>query len=359
MEVLTQENNTGAITRKFVRSGVAGNYEIVYEMIRVIRNSVNYDIGLEHFTKQLLTSHNLDSHSPQIDQLQMVFDFVRSNIKYTLDKAGLIESIKSARTTIADGYGDCDDLTNTIASMTGLLGFEDVRIAMARYSENDTAFSHVYPVIYTTDKKRIPMDASLPDAKLGREVKAIEIKEISVFQDVKGLDGIGGLFNNLLHSGKKLGRVAVDLVPQAAFYLPLGFVSSHALATGAQLLNHTAGKELSLNATASKINKELDKIIVDLIRSRIALDMAKPQALQFASQLSAVEKGRDDLEIYNTVKSSIQKRLEFISNFEAFAKMHNIKVVYLNPSAMLATGLAGAGFGCYMLYKVWDNKRGN
>lgn len=356
MEVDTQEKINGLISRSFVRNGVAGNYEIVFEMVRVIRDAVNYDVGLKHLAAQLLNNKDLNSYSNPIDQLTTIYKFVASNVEYIQDSAGLIENIKSARVTIADGYGDCDDLTNTVASLVGCLGFEDVRIAMARYLATDTSFVHVYPVAYVNGE-RIVMDASLPHGKIGDEVDAIEIQEIPIFEDVQGLDGISGLYNGIKYHGKRTAKALINTVPLATNFLPLGFLSSQAFANGAELISQSAGKELSLNATGSKINQELDKIIVYLIRSQIAYDVAKAHAAQVSSQLSVIEKGRDDLKVYNTVKSSIKSRLDFINSFENFAKEKNIPVVRLNPSAMLVTGLAGAGIGVYVIYKVWKQSK--
>lgn len=358
MEADIQENITGPLTRSFVRDGVAGNYEIVFEMIRVIRNSVDYDIGLKRLAANLLTNKKLDSYSDQTAQLDAIYRFVTSNVKYIQDGAGLIENIKSARVTLADGYGDCDDLTDTVAALVGCIGFEDVRIAMAKYLPTDDSFVHVYPVVYLSDGSRVPMDATLPHGKLGDEVKALEIKEIPIFDSVQGLDGVSGLYNNLRYHGKRTGKALINAVPLASEFLPLGFFSGAAFATGAQLINQSAtGGELSLNAAGSKINQELDKIIVNLIRSQIAADMAKSYALQISSQLGAVQNGRDNKQVYNAVRESIKSRLDFIKNFETFANENDIPIVHINPNARLAVGIAGVGVGGYVLYKVWKESR--
>lgn len=357
MEVITQENNTGDLTRKFVRDGVAGNVEIVYEMIRVIRNSVSYDIVVEHLAKDLLKNKGMTSYSPTINQLTAIYDFVKSNVKYIQDPAGLIESIKSAKVTLADGYGDCDDLTNTVATLVGDLGFEKVCIVMARYSEDNPTFEHVYPVVYDKGERYV-LDASLPNGKVNDEVEAVEIREISIFDDVPGLDGLTGIFNNLKYHTKKLGRAAVETLPMVGEFLPLGFVAGKAFATGAQLLNQSHGQPLSINATGSKIIQELDKIIVSLIQSRTAFDLAKSHALQIASQLGAVERSNstDTVEAYQAVKSTIENKLNFIKNFESFAAEHDIKIVHLSPHGILCVGALGASVGAYALYKLWKGR---
>lgn len=357
MQVVTQEKeNKGYASRHFIRQGIAGNYEIIFEMVRIIRDSVYNDIALRNLAANLLKDAKLDSYSKPFDQLDVIYKFVRLNVAYINDQAGLIESIKSARVTLADGYGDCDDLTNTVATLAGMVGFENVKIAIAKYN-NESTFSHVYPVIYTTDGQRIPADASLPNGKLGDEIQASEVKEISVFENVQGLDGASGLFNNARYHTRKLARAAIETIPVAAGYLPLGFFSSEALATGAQLINKSGTSELSLNATASKINRELDRLIIGLLRSQISLDMAKSNALQVASQLSAVKDRKVNRETYAIIKTSIQSRLDFINNFERYAKENGIAVVQLNGTAMLVLGIGAAGFGAYSLVKKYWNRR--
>lgn len=353
MEVIEQYNSEGPIFKKFVRDGIAGNYDVVYQMIRVIRSSVDNDKQIEHVAKSILIDNGLDSYSAPEDQLQAIFDYVQKRVKYVEDQAGLIESLKSARVTLADGYGDCDDQTNTNATLAGCIGFEKVCIAMARYSPSDTSFVHVYCVVYDRQGNRFVLDTTLPHGQFNDEVTAIEIKEISVFDTVQGLDGVSGLFNNTKHHAVKLGKALIESMPLATNFLPLSFLSSHAFTASAGMLAQSGSPQLSLAATGSKINKALDTIIVELIQSSIAFDIAKSEALQLASQLSAVELDQNDAGTYVIVKESIQRRLDFIKNFRDFAAAHDIRVIELDPHLMLCAGLAGAGVGGYLLYKMW------
>jgi hypothetical protein len=356
MEVITQTKEN-ELSKRFVRDGVAGNYEIIFEMIRVIRDSVNYDLSIKDIAVDILKADRLDSYSDKEKQLKAIFDFVKENVIYIQDQAGLVESIKSARITLSDGYGDCDDISNTIATLVGCLGFEDVRLAMVKYLETDSTFVHIYPVVYLESGERIPLDATLPDWEFGKELTALEIKEIPVFQNVNGLDGLSGWFTNLKHYGKRAMRGAVETIPVAVNFLPIGFVSSTVMASGAQLLNQSATKPLSLNATASKINQELDKIIIALIREEMAIDLATSHALQVSSQLSALSDIDRTSDEYKIIKNSVMTRLEFIKNFEAYAALHYIKIVRLNATAMLALGAAGAAFGGYQLFKMFKGSR--
>jgi predicted transglutaminase-like cysteine proteinase len=339
------------IRRKYVRDGVAGNLQVVHQMIRTIRHSVDFDKGIEGVAKNLLINNHLDSYSTAKDQCEAIYNFVKQNVVYIEDIAGRVESIKTARQTLSDGFGDCDDHTILNATLLGCIGFEKVCIALARYDESNPTFAHVYCVAYQ-DGKRYVLDTTLPHGKLGDEVRAIEVKEVDIFGEVQGLDGFGGILNNTYYQARKLGKAATQAIPQVTAFLPLGFISGNALATGAALLNQSGVEALSYNATASRINQELDKIVYDLLRSRIALDLAKSYAVQCAVQLSAVQQIDLDEEDYSYIRQSVNNKLQFINNFEAYAKEHGIRVVYLDARMMLLAGGGLAAYGVYKLYKT-------
>lgn len=355
-EVTIQGNTTRPLYRKLVRDGVAGNYEVVYEMIRLIRNGVDYDKGVESQAKAVLINNNLNSLSSAQDQLEAVFSFVRANVTYIQDIAGRTESLKSARQTLSDGYGDCDDQTILNATLLGCLGFESVKIAMAKYSKDADSFGHVYCVVYVNGK-RFVLDTTLPNAELNKEVKAAEVREIGVFENVQGLDGFSGIYNNTRYHARRAARTVVRTLPSATNFLPLGFIAGNALATGASLIEKSAGDTLSLSNTATQINEQLDKIILDLLQSRIAYDLAKSYALQLAAQLMAVEVTRQDHYAFEVVSKSVKSKLEFISNFKQYAEVNNIRLVHLDSSKMLYAGLALALGTGYIAYQQFYKKR--
>lgn len=354
--VIQDQSSKRPLYRKFVRDGVAGNYDVIYEMIRMIRNSVDYDLGVERVAKKILTDARLDSNATVRDQLQAVFDFVKTNVKYIQDLAGRIESLKDARATLRDGWGDCDDQTILNATLLGCLGFENVKIAMARYSQSDTSFAHVYCVTYVGDKRYV-LDTTLPNAQFNTEIKPFEVKEIPVFENIQGLDGFSGAYNNARHHARRLARFTVRAVPSAVGVLPLGFLAGNAIATGASLIDRSTGETLSLPAVASNINAELDRIILELLQSKIAYDLAKTDALQLAAQLAAANVTDNDTYVLKVTGASIKDKLQFIQQFPAYAETNNIKLVYLDSTKMLCAGLILAGGTAYMLYKGYKSTR--
>lgn len=360
-EVTIQDNNTRPLYRKIVRDGVAGNYEIVWEMIRLIRDGVDYDLSLQHLAASILAAKGYDSYTPPHEQLEAIFDFVAAHVTYIQDIAGRIESLKDARQTLSDKYGDCDDQTVLNASLAGCLGFEDVRIAMAKYRPDATSFAHVYCVVYVPEAgkriQRYVLDTSLPKAQFNQEIKAADVREINVFNEVSGFDGLSGIYNQVRYNARKAARFAVRIIPGAVNVLPLGFVAGSAIATGADLIDKSSsGDSLSVPAVASEINKQLDKIIADLMRSRIAYDLAKSEALRLAANLGVVNPNGEEY-AFTVARASIKEKLDFINNFELYARDHSIKVVYLDSTKMLCAGLLLAGGAAYALYKNYQNKR--
>lgn len=360
-ELIIEQSTTGPETRSLIRDGVEGNYQVIFAMVRLIRESIK-DHALETFAKGKAQSHfdtnttlfgreGYSSHLPADFTFHTIFNYVKRNIAYTLDEAGAVETIKAASVTLSDKFGDCDDQAILIASLLGVLGFEDVRIAMTRYTDTDAAFVHVYTVVYYQGKRYI-FDTTLPNAKLNDEIPPLEIKEIPVFNAVEGLDGFSGVFANALHYGKRGMKAGLEIIPSATSVLPLGFAAGTALNTGASMIARSTGESLSLNAIGSKINRELDKTIQYLLSSHIAYDSAKAYALQVAAQLNAVEiKTERDKKNYAIIKDSIKTKLNFINNFEEFAKINNIKCVYLDSRMILLAGVLVTGFTGYILYK--------
>lgn len=353
-------NERGGTDFLIVRDGVAGNYDVIYEMIRVIRRAVENDKGLEVYAKDILISRQLDSYSEPIticnavmEQLKPEYDgqgFLSSGVAYISDKGGRIEDIKSPRQTLSDGFGDCDDQTILVAALLGCVGFEDVRIAMTRYAPDDPSFTHVYAVAYK-DGKRFAMDTTIPDPRVNREVKPYEIKEIGVFDEVDGLDGVSGFYNNTRYHSRKFAKAALEALPNVAEVVPLGFVIGNALATGGDLLNRSQGADqLSYVAAVSKINRELDGIIRRLMQSQIALDTAKSRAANLAVQLTMIPNAPADRRAKNVVHESVRTKFDFINNFQAYADANGIAVVNLDSRAMMIAGIAfvaGAGYLAY------------
>ena len=73
-------------------------------------------------------------------QMSAVFDWVRNNIRYTLDTNGT-EVIQRADVTLQLGYGDCDDFCILLATLLEHLGYPCAFCALGFGAPGE--FSHV------------------------------------------------------------------------------------------------------------------------------------------------------------------------------------------------------------------------
>lgn len=73
-------------------------------------------------------------------EIAALFEWVRTNIRYTLDTSD-IEVLQSAAVTIALGYGDCDDMAILLATLLECSGHKACFIALGFSEPGD--FSHV------------------------------------------------------------------------------------------------------------------------------------------------------------------------------------------------------------------------
>lgn len=86
-----------------------------------------------------------------------IAQWVQNNITYVNE---LPETFQTPTTTVATGYGDCDDFTSLICALCESIGIETELVGM----EWDGYFRHIFPrAIIDTDEGevRMPLDATL------------------------------------------------------------------------------------------------------------------------------------------------------------------------------------------------------
>lgn len=345
---LVTYNATDKPSFGIVRDGVQGNYDIALKMIDVIRNSVTADKGLEDFVKGAGANHlfgekGYTSYSPIEDTLERVYEFVKNNVRYASDIAGKVESIKSARQTLSDGYGDCDDQTILTATILAILGFEP-KVVLAGYG-NNANFQHVYTTVNVKGKRYV-LDTILENGKLNDEVPTSKKYEIGVFDYLPALDGFQGLFFQLKSAARNLKRDTYSALPTILGALPTGFgyIANTVLHTGVNALSDNDLYSKSASEIGSEINIELDGIIQQLYNKSIALDYAKVLARQAGMNLAAVEPNQPN---YRIVYDSIKRKIDFINNFEKVANSQQISTLYLDGKLMLLIGVTLVSVGIF------------
>lgn len=138
----------------WIHKGKQGSIQTAAAMARLVREDTVKDEGLQRFAAQILINAGLDSHAPKRDVIAAIHRYVKQ-IRYIHDPAGSFDSVQNARTTIAKGFGDCDDLSVLEATLLAQVGLTP-RFVLARYKEKSKGYDHVY------------IDVELPQAEGGR-----------------------------------------------------------------------------------------------------------------------------------------------------------------------------------------------
>ena len=247
----------------WVRDGIQGNYDVVWKMIDIIRSSVVKDKGVETEIKQAVALKGLNSYSDSKDIIETVYDLVNSQVTYLKDEAGKTESIKDARTTLEDHWGDCDDYAIVNATLLADLGYEP-KIVIGKYPETQS-FQHVYCVVYV-DGVRYVLDQTLPDATFNKEVQGMQTQEFGVFDERPETDGLQGLFRNFKSLAIQTLSNAKREIPMLSSFAGLGFIGNHALRN---VLGTVASDPQSLNELGSVLSGQITDVIIQLQNGRI------------------------------------------------------------------------------------------
>ncbi len=138
----------------WIHNGKQGSIQTAAQMARLVREDTVKDEGLQRFAAQIVINAGLDSHAHKRDIVAAIFRYVKQ-IHYIHDPTGSFDAVQNARTTIAKGFGDCDDLSVLLATLLALVGLTP-RFVLARYKAKSKGYDHVY------------VDVELPQGEGGR-----------------------------------------------------------------------------------------------------------------------------------------------------------------------------------------------
>lgn len=158
---------------RWLSKGKPGSLQTAAEMAALVRKAAVHDEGLHKFAAQILINNRLDSHSDPNDVIDALFRYCQQ-LKYIHDPAGSFDSIQTARQTIKNGFGDCDDLSVLLATLLALVGFRP-RFVLARYRDDSAGYDHIYLDTIGARNERVALDPSTRTQGIGWESpKAIE-----------------------------------------------------------------------------------------------------------------------------------------------------------------------------------------
>lgn len=83
-------------------------------------------------------------------EAQAIYEWVRDNVRYTRDSAGL-ERVQPPVTTAKGGHGDCDDHSSLVAALLASIGHE-TRFTVVQAQEGSSGYDHVFAEVKIGDK---------------------------------------------------------------------------------------------------------------------------------------------------------------------------------------------------------------
>lgn len=192
----------------WIDHGKQGSLQTAWQMARLVREDTIRDEGLQRWAANLIIKAGLDSHSHKRDVLDVLFRYVQA-LAYINDPAGSFDSVSSARTTLAKGMGDCDDLSVLLATLMALLGFKP-RFVLARMKADSKGFDHVYVDTVLPTGERIALDPCSRRHTMGWESPAfIERLTFPIFS--MALTSLGDAMQGAL-TGAAIGLNFVPVV---------------------------------------------------------------------------------------------------------------------------------------------------
>ncbi len=140
----------------WIDNGKQGSLQTAFQMARLVREDVVRDEGLQVFAAGLLIKAGIDSHTDKGQIAGLLCSYVQA-IPYINDPSGAFDSVSSARTTLAKGFGDCDDLAVLLATLLALVGLQP-RFVLARYKRGTKGYDHVYVDVVLAEGARMALD---------------------------------------------------------------------------------------------------------------------------------------------------------------------------------------------------------
>lgn len=344
-----------SVSLKKIRRGAESSIDVVNECITLVKNTVFFDTDFNKFAvTRILLDNNLTTHSPMNERLQAVYNFVVNSVRYVSD-AKDIEAIKDARTTLADGFGDCDDLAILIATLCGSIGINaqfalalieraaKVRVpstgAIVFKNVTPKDWNHIY-IIVPYGKKYFALDANFKNPQFNSEAEGIlQKKRISIFKEneIPALAGVGSFFKKIGKGLAKIAPIAVGFIPGVgALSAPLQGLINGATSAGFELLgNSKQGSAGGVVKGLAAITQYIAQVLAQLDEIKIQLPNLPPSqavetAVKIAAQLSdssivyQPKKGKDAAALASG-KTQAANKVEEIKQLAATVNIENNK----------------------------------
>jgi len=97
-----------------------------------------------------------------LGEVAAIFEFVRQNVRYTLDVHGL-DTYQRARRTLQLGIGDCDDQVILLGAMLQSIGYP-IALKVIESVDSDHGWNHIYLLVGvppSAPQRWIPLDPTV------------------------------------------------------------------------------------------------------------------------------------------------------------------------------------------------------
>lgn len=136
-----------------ISDGIDGVKETLYHMARMVKDA-RRNPNVVQFARSLIAGV---PEKAWREEVNAVFNWVRDNIRYTLDPDG-VEMLTTPMRLIEEGCEDCDGKSTLLASLLASIGYK-VRFRAVGFQNGD--LSHVY-VEVLLGTIWVPLDSTEP-----------------------------------------------------------------------------------------------------------------------------------------------------------------------------------------------------
>lgn len=236
---------------------------------------VKYDQGTGDIIKELLKAHKDEAKeydkiyayfvgNNNYETAKNIFNFLKRNVRYNIE-AGSKQTLKSASSIIAQGYGDCKHYSQLAGGILDAISRNKKKInwcyRFASYNDKKQ-IQHVFVVIKNNDGSEIWIDPVLNKFNEKKEYTYKVDKKPMALYRISGVgnDQVGkflpGLKKVSLKNVAKVAKKAVKAVaPVASIVVPAGIATK----VGGKILKSVAKKGI-VKKVASKVAKSAPKV---------------------------------------------------------------------------------------------------
>ncbi len=136
-----------------IRDGDDGTLDTVNRLIPLIREGSNHP-GIREASERAIRMAGVPPKD-YAGELRAIYNYVKSNVRYTLDNRGKERIQHPAYTLFVSGMGDCDDMNALVPAMAGSVGHGGALRTIKADRDRPDEYSHVFALLGYRDARGI------------------------------------------------------------------------------------------------------------------------------------------------------------------------------------------------------------